>query len=98
MDNKDNNQKEQNKEENFGKQFWDFLNGTNFYEVVNTIFKNQVSERKTFLYSYLIDVFLVLILIGAVIILAVQNVIEAVTTGTLIGAIIGYALGRFRQD
>lgn len=40
----------------------------------------------------------VVALVVAISLLGVWKILDGVTVGTLIGAIIGYALGRFRQD
>ncbi|WP_185154164.1 hypothetical protein [Fulvivirga sp. M361] len=41
---------------------------------------------------------LVFILLVAVVLLGFYKIIDSVTIGTLVGGIIGYALGRFRQE
>ncbi|MDW3193120.1 MAG: hypothetical protein R8G66_33860 [Cytophagales bacterium] len=79
-------------------QFWKFVNGENYKVTVANIMKNLASSRQTFLFTYLFDIGLVLLLLGAVVFLGYSKILDGVTIGTLVGAIIGYALGRFRQD
>lgn len=79
-------------------QFWKFINSNNFIVAVEKVIQNMASNRKTFLYTYLFDIILVLVLLGSVVVLGYSKILDGVTVGTLVGAIIGYALGRFRQD
>ena len=78
-------------------QFWKFVNGDNFKLTLEKIVQNLAGSRKASLYRYLFDILLVLLLLGAVVLLGSLKILDGVTVGTLVGAIIGYALGRFRQ-
>ena len=79
-------------------KFWEFLNSPNFTEALDKLFQNYSGNRKTFIQTYLLDIILVVALLLVVTFLGFQEILDGVTVGTLVGAIIGYALGRFREQ
>lgn len=79
-------------------QIWKFLNGENFKEMIGAFNTYHRGERKVFISTYLFDIILVAILLAGVSFVGYLKIIDGVSTGTLIGAIIGYALGRFKNQ
>ncbi|MDW3193045.1 MAG: hypothetical protein R8G66_11800 [Cytophagales bacterium] len=75
-------------------QLWKFMNSENFKVAVDKIMQNLSGVRKTILYTYLFDIVLVFVLLGSVVLMGYSKILDSVTVGTLVGAIIGYA---FRQ-
>lgn len=79
-------------------QFWKFINNGNFISALELIMQNLNGNRKTFIKTYILDIALVISLLIVVSILGFYKILDGVTVGTLVGAIIGYALGRFREQ
>ena len=80
------------------KFFYDFLNGNNFAKAVDAFIQNKQADNQTFLSAYRFDLILVGILLIAVLVSGYLELIDKLSTGTLIGAIVGYVLGSFRRE
>lgn len=59
-------------------------------------YKNLIDARKYLRFKYWQDIIMVSVIIIAITLMAFCDVVEKATVGTLMGAIIGYALGRFK--
>lgn len=79
-------------------KFWEFMNSENFTVALDKILQNFDGNRKTFIQTYKLDIVLVISLLIVVSVLGFNKILDGVTVGTLVGAIIGYALGRFREQ
>lgn len=77
------------------KPILDFLK-TSSSEKLNVQLKFSQDQLGYFKYRYWQDIVMVGIIIGAIIVLTFCDYIEKATTGTLLGTIIGYALGRLK--
>ena len=80
------------------KYFYDFLNGENFKKALETFILNKQADNSTFISKYRLDLVLVGLLLVTVLISGYLNLIDSLSTGTLIGAVVGYVLGSFRRD
>jgi hypothetical protein len=91
-----------------GKQdsWTELFKDENFINLVNNTMKQYndnkiehlIHENKTNVKMYWQDIILVLIILMAICSLSFIKLLDACTIGTLIGAVIGYALGRFNNQ
>ena len=66
--------------------------------IIHSAKENKITDSIRYIKEYLIDILLVLIILGAIIFSSSKGFIDTCTSGTLIGAVIGYALARFKNN
>jgi len=77
------------------RSFYDFLNSDNFKKTLETIIISKQASNSTFISAYRLDPILVFVILGGVIFASYHSLNDKVSTGTLIGAIVGYVSIKF---
>lgn len=59
--------------------------------------QNKMKDFKYLKHRYIFDIVTIFIILGCITFLSCWGMIERATLGTLLGSVIGYALGRFKN-
>ncbi len=102
MDNQNNqeNQPQQNKEidPNLNKALAQFLSGENYDKTIQAIVEHKKLDNKAENYHNLWQFAIVFTIIAAIVYCGKHQILEGLSVGILISALLGYVLGSFRQE